>query len=55
MALLVGVIESELYRRAAENYGNPQLMDEIKQSFDIARHCNLEPLYYLIDLINSSK
>ncbi len=35
MALQVGIIESESYRRAVENYGNPQLMDEIKQSFDI--------------------
>jgi len=35
MALLVGIIESESYRRSAENYGNPQLIDEIKQSFDI--------------------
>ncbi len=35
MALQVGLIESESYRRAVENYANPQLMDEIKQSFDI--------------------
>lgn len=39
----VRIVESEAYRRAAENYGDARTMDEIKESFDFI--LSVEPEY----------